>query len=232
MRKYADDNNGYKYILNVIDTFSKFVWSKPLKYKTGKSVAKAFESLLHNRKPKLLHVDKGLEFVNKDFIKILDKYNIKMYHTENEEKSTIIERFNGTLNRKMKPYFTANNNFKWINILDTLIKEYNYKDYHRTIKMKPFEVNKDNEKYILNTVYSPNRDRFYEKPKFKISDKVRITKFKSTFANKYETNWTNEIFKIHKILYTNPITYKLKDLNGEEVIGGFYNKELQKCKIC
>ena len=64
--------------------------------------------------------------------------------------------------------------------------------------------------------------------KFQVGDRVRITKFKYTFSNKYYPNWTREIFVINEILNTNPVTHKIKDLNGEEIIETFYNEELQK----
>jgi len=91
MSKYAKQNKGYNYILNVIDTFSKYAFLVPLKKKTGIEVAQAFERILKksSRYPKLLHCDRGKEFVNKDFKKMLEKYKIKMYHTFNEEKSAI-----------------------------------------------------------------------------------------------------------------------------------------------
>ena len=102
LKQYSEENNGYAYLLNVIDTFSKFVWAAPIKKKDGVTVSKAFEKIIKSAKsqnhkpPNLLHTDKGLEFENKHFKNLLDKYNIKMYHTHNLEKSAIIERFNRT----------------------------------------------------------------------------------------------------------------------------------------
>lgn len=228
LSKYSRTNNGNKYILNVIDTFSKFVWSVPLKTKTGPEVSKAFMNIVKSsgRHPNLLHTDKGTEFKNKEFRRVLDTYKIKLYHTENEEKSPIIERFNRTLNDKLRIVFEMNNNHKWINVLQKLINDYNYKDVHRTIKMTPAEVNKSNEKYLLQTIYFNEISK--DSPAFKIGDRVRITRKKDTFGDKYESRWRREIFVIDKIQYTNPITYRIKDLKGEEIIGSFYKQELQK----
>ena len=111
MRNYGDENSSYLYMLNVIDTFSKFAWAEPLKKKDGKNVTKAFEEILKRAKlqkhnsPTFLHTDKGTEFVNKQFKETLAKHNIILYHTQNEEKSAIIERFNRTLNAKMRIQF-------------------------------------------------------------------------------------------------------------------------------
>jgi len=89
----------------------------------------------------------------------------------------------------------------------------------------PSEVNKLNENLILCTLFKQSNEN--SKAKFEVGDRVRITKFKSTFSNKYDTNWTRETFTIKEILNTNPITYRIKDLNDEEIIGWFYNEELQ-----
>ncbi|KAL4119006.1 hypothetical protein QTP88_011879 [Uroleucon formosanum] len=152
MRNYSDENEGYSYIITVIDTVSKFSWAFELKNKDGISVSKAFEKIIEqaisqNQAPKLLHVDKGLEFKNKHFKKILQEYGIKMYHTQNEEKLSIIERFNRTLNSKMRLHFEVTNSKKWIKILQSLIDEYNFKDIHRSIGMRPCE-----EWYIYSTI--------------------------------------------------------------------------------
>lgn len=235
MKNYEKENDNYSYMLNVIDTFSKFAWSYPLKKKDGKSVSKAFEKILKEAKiqnhnpPVLLHTDKGLEFENKLFKEMLKKYEIKMYHTQNEEKSSIIERFNRTLNGKMRIHFEVQNNKKWIHTLQSLLYEYNFKDIHRTIGMKPCEVKKSNECEVLRKVFSENKPK--QKIKFKVGDRVRITRFKQKFANKYDPNWTREIFIINEIVYTSPITYKIKDIDGEIIEGTFYTGELQKSKF-
>lgn len=235
MRNFINDNSGYSYMLNVIDTFSKFAWSQPLKKKDGKNVTKAFEEILKRAKlqkhnsPKLLHTDKGTEFVNKKFKEMLEKYDIKLYHTQNEEKSAIIERFNRTLNGKMRIRFEIQKNKRWIDILQDLLKEYNFKDIHRTIRMIPFEVNKSNEEKVLLNLF-PNKVS-KSKIKLEISDRVRIKKLRKTFDNKFNSNWTREIFIVTEILNTNPITYKIKDLNNENIEGSFYNEELQKTKF-
>ena len=232
MDKYAKQNKGFGYILNVIDTFSKYVWCIPLKDKKGKTAADAFENIIKKskRKPNLLHVDMGTEFVNKIFQTMLKKYDIKMYHTYSEEKSSIIERFNRTLNQKLKIYFEANDNFKWYDILPKVVEEYNTKDVHRTIGMRPIDVNEDNEEEILIKL---NKDHKCPKkiPKFKIGDRVRIYAYKNVFTNKYKKNWTNEIFIVDKIFYTCPITYSIKAEDGEEILGKFYTQELLKSKF-
>ena len=126
----------------------------------------------------------------------------------------------------MKILFKVRNNKKWVDILQNLLNEYNFNDKHRSIGMTPLEVNKLNEYFVLHTLSKQLNEKI--KVKFNVGDRVRITKFKSTFNNKYDPNWTREIFPIKVILNTNPITYKIKDLNDEKIIGSFYSKELQK----
>ncbi|KAL4131679.1 hypothetical protein QTP88_008958 [Uroleucon formosanum] len=176
MRNYSDENKGYSYIITVIDTFSKFSWALELKKKDGINVSEAFEKIIkqaisqNHQAPKLLHADKGLEFENKHFKKVLQKYGIKMYHTQNEEKSSIIERFNRTLNSKMRLHFEVTNSKKWIKILKSLIYEYNFKDIHRSIGMRPCEVNKSNEDVVFHKLFS-TKNKTKLKIKFSVGDR-------------------------------------------------------------
>ena len=102
MQYYARANKGYKYILMIIDIFSKYGWAIPLKTKTGLEVSKAFEDLWRKQKaPEKLWTDKGKEFLNKPVKRVLEKYNVELYWTENEEKSCIVERWNRTIKRMM-----------------------------------------------------------------------------------------------------------------------------------
>jgi transposase InsO family protein len=89
MKKYSEENKGYLYLLNVKDIFYKFSWVLPIKNKDGVTVLKAFEKIIKiaSRSPNLLHTDKGVEFENKHFKNLLNNFNIKMYHTQNLEKS-------------------------------------------------------------------------------------------------------------------------------------------------
>ena len=123
--------------------------------------------------------------------------------------------------------FTENNNTIFYNILDELVNNYNNK-YHSTIKMTPIEASKKiNEKKIKN-IY--NYEKTKKLGKFKIGDRVRLSLEKNIFEKSYETNWTEEIFEIYDIKYSNVPYYYLKDLNNEKLDGTFYEQELQKTK--
>ena len=108
----------------------------------------------------------------------------------------------------------------YIDKLDDIVNEYN-NTYHTIIKMKPIDV-KDN--IYINTDKEIND----KDPKFKVGDRVRISKYKNIFAKGYMPNWSEEVFVIKKVKNTVPWTYVINDLNGEEIIGTFYEKELQK----
>ena len=213
----------------IIDVFSNYGWIAPLKDKKGETVAVAFKSIFkEGRKPELLWTDKGSEFYYRHVKDLLDKHNITLYSTENEEKSSVVERWNRTMKEKMWKQFTAQGSTEWVSILPKLLIEYN-NTKHRSIKMTPKEASeKKNEGFVYFNLYGDMK-RSSTKPKFTIGDKVRISKYKrKVFDKGYTPNWTEEVFVINKIQYTNPITYKLKDLNNEEIQGSFYEQELLK----
>ena len=233
MIKFSRYNKGFKYLLTVIDVFSKFGWIIPLKDKSGKSVSEALESIFKNsnRSPNNLWTDKGKEFYNTSVKSLLKKHNILLYSTENEEKSSIVERWNRTMKEKMWKYFTANNTHVYIDILSKLVDRYN-DSYHRTIKSTPRKASQyENYVKTFQALYPPTQLTVNrKKSKFKVGDIVRIGKKKKTFEKGFTTNWTEELFTIVKVQHTQPWTYKIKDKNNEEVKGTFYEEELQKSK--
>ena len=175
-------------------------------------------------------VDKGKEYYNKHVKDLLEKNNIQMYSTENEEKSSVCERWNRTIKTKMWKQFTVQGNTQYLDILPKILKQYN-NTKHNSTKMTPIEASKKkNEGIVYFNLYG-DMEISKQKPKFEIGDKVRISKYKrKVFDKGYTPNWTEEVFTIDKIQYTNPITYKLKDLNNEEIQGSFYELELLKAK--
>ena len=214
-------NKGIRFLLCVIDIFSKYAWVVPLKDKKDVSIVTAFQSILKrsNRKPNKIWVDKGSEFYNASFNKWLRDNDIVMYSTHNEGKSFVAERFR-PLKSKIYKHTTSILKNVYIDKLNDIVDEYN-NTYHTTIKMKPINV-KDNT-YINTDKEINNKD-----PKFKVGDHVRISKYKNIFAKGYTPNRSEEIFVIKKVKNTVPWTYVINDLNDEEITGTFYEKELQK----
>ena len=229
MQWNSKENKGVKYLLNVIDVFSKFVWSVPIRDKTGKSIVEAFQHIINksNRKPKKLWVDQGTEFYNRSFKKWLDDHNIDIYSAYNEGKAVIIERFNRTLKERMWKYFSAKNTHHYLDILNQLIQRYNTTK-HSSIKMTPTKASKKiNEIEVYNNLYG-NLNAEKRRAKFKVGDTVRISKRKRTFEKGYTPRWTEEVFVIYTIQNTDPVTYRIKDWNGDVIDGSFYEQELQK----
>lgn len=228
MIPFAKQNRSYKYILTVIDIFTKFAWAFPVKTKSARDVTYAMNKLFQmGHIPKNIHSDQGKEFYNSEFKELLRKHNVNHFSTFSSMKAAIVERFNRTLKSKMWKYFNLHSTNKWVNILQTLIDKYN-NTKHSTIKMKPKDVKKRHEKKLLNTIYK--YDEYLKKPKFSVGDSVRISKFKHLFEKGYTPNYGAEIFKIVRVAHTQPITYLLNDYQNNEIQGTFYEQELQKVK--
>ena len=143
-----------------------------------------------------------------------------MYSTHKEGKSVVAERFIRAIKNKVYKYMTSISKNVYIDKLDDIIQKYNNKN-HRTIKIKPIDV-KDNTYIDFSKEVNDND------PKLKVDDHVRISKYKNIFAKCYTPNWSEEVFVIKNIKNTVPWTYVIYDLNGEEITGTFYEKELQK----
>ena len=143
-----------------------------------------------------------------------------MHSTHNEEKSVVAESFIRTSKSKIYKYTTSISKSMYIDELDDIVNK-NSNTYYRTIKMKPVDV-----KPSININF--NRENNKECPKFKVGDYVSISKYKNIFAKSYVPNWSEEVFEIKKLKNTLPWTYVISDLKGEEIVGTFYEKVLQK----
>ena len=225
MQSLSRKNKGIKYLLCAIDLYSKYVFVIPLKDKKGISIVNAFDKIIKqsNRKPNKIWVDQGGEFYNNVFEKWLSGNDINMYSTYNERKSVVAERFIRTLKNKLYKHMTATGKNVYYGVLDDVVNKYN-NTKHSTIKMKPIGVGDNNKRVYI--------DEHNEKgSRFKVDDRVRISRYKNIFAKGYTPNWSKEIFIVDKINDTVPYMYNLKDLNDEEIIGSFYDRELQKNKL-
>ena len=226
LKKY---NDGYRYLLVCIDVFSKYAWVIPLKAKTGPALVEAFKVILSSgRKPEKILTDRGTEFFNKHFQSLMNGEGIHLYNTFNETKASIVERLIRTLKTKMWRYFTSKRALRYIDMLPDLIYAYNH-SVHRSIKTKPVLVNHENEDRIWHVLYDDNVDLpTHVNYKFKINDQVRISKIKRKFEKGYLPNFSKEIFTVSKTIPRRPPVYKIKDYDGDELHGTFYEEELQK----
>lgn len=224
---YANLNKGYRYILVVINCFSKYIWTRPLKTKTGLDVSKAMEDILKSAgyTPKNLGSDMGSEFKSSHFKSLMNKYKINNFFIYSNKKAAIVERVIRTIKNSIYKQFSIQGNYKWIDILQEVTKNYN-NTKHTTTRMKPADVKSDT---VLNVYNAPKFAP--KKPKLKLGDTVRINKYKGVFSKGFEINWSTELFKIEKINNSNPVTYILKDMNNQPIKGCFYEYELQKTKF-
>ena len=211
MQSLSKKNKGIKYLLCVIDLYSKYAFVIPLKDKKGISILNAFDKIIkqYNRKPNKIWVDQGGEFYNNIFKKWLSDNDIIMYSTYNEGKSVVAERFIRTLKNKLYKHMTAIGKNVYYDVLDDVVNKYN-NTKHSTIKMKPIDVRDNNNKRVYIDEHNEKRGRF------KVGDRVRISKFKNIFAKGYTPNWSKEIFIVDKINDTVLYTYNLKNLNDKE----------------
>ena len=219
---FSKKNKGIRYLLCVVDLFSRYAFVILLKSKTGSAVVDAFEEILNKtgRKPNNIWVDQGKEFCIKDIKSWLVDRGIGMYSTYNEGKSLIAERFIRTLKNKLYKHMTAVSSDVYYDALDDIVDKYN-NTYHNSIKKKPVDVtNNDYEGYVCE---------FDEKKTFfNVGDKVRISKYKDIFAKGYTPNWTREVLIVRNVKGTMSRTYEIADTNGDGIIGTFYGKELQR----
>ena len=232
MQTLSKQNKGYKYILMVEDIFSKYGWAIPLKTKTGIAVRDALRQIFKHHVPKKLWTDAGSEFYNNEVKALLKKHDITLYSTENEEKCSVVERWNRTIKTKLWKYFTANHTHKYIDVLDALIKKYN-NTVNRAIGMTPTEARKpSNHGAVFRHLYFKKMAKLGEKkPKFQVGDKVRLGVKKDLFEKSYVINWSDRIYTIKRVFATRPITYKVEDDKGVEHKGKFYEQDLQKTKV-
>ena len=244
MQDSKDDNDGKRYVLVVIDVFSKKADAEAVDSKQTKDVLEALTKILNrNSDPITLRSDRGGEFVNKKIANFLKDRGILHQITTNQTKANYAERFINTLKKKMTRYFLYKQNFRYVDELSNFIKSYN-NTYHRSIEMKPSQVNSKSEDEVYETLYiypywkkmqskhkkTKNKDTKSLKPyRFMIGQKVKLAFIRQPFDREYYQRWTSEIFTItdRKRLDNIPM-YKVNDYSGDPIEGAFYESELQK----
>ena len=206
LSKLKKDNDGYVFLLTVIDVFSKQAWCVPLKNKSASSLVTALKGLLVNIAPTTLQTDKGLEFLNISVMRLLKEHGVHHFSIHNEEtKASIVERFNRTLKTRMWRYFTKYQTVRYIDALQDA-----------------------NQEEVWQRLYGHDGKGV---PKFKVDDRVRISKAKRRFEKGYMANWSEELFTIREVHASDPPVYRLVDDLGEVLDGTFYEPELQKVLV-
>ena len=222
LKDYGPKNNrGYRYVLVTIDNFSKYGWTIPLKNKNSQTIKDSFEKILINseRKPNLLESDRGKEFYNNIFQDYLNKNNIKLYSRNSSYGAVFAERFNRTIRDLLKKIFFENGDANWIDVLQTITKQYNNK-IHSSTKLSPKNASlKKNEGFVYKNLLDKRKK---VKPKFQINDLVRTADLKKTFSKGDTTNWSYKLYKITEIINDTIPSYKIDSLKER------YNESLLK----
>jgi hypothetical protein len=183
--------------------------------------------MISDRKPNYLQTDKGTEFLNSTFQKLLTDNGIKHYTSENDDvKCAVVERWHRTILAKLYRYFTYKSTTRYVDVIQDLVKSYN-ETPHSSIKVAPTEVNEHNECAVRDRLFTPI---IASKGivKFKVGDTVRLSGAKRAFSKGYRDKWTEELFKVVKVYDTRPVTFGITDYAGEKIKGKFYTAELQK----
>ena len=223
-------NKGVTFLLVVVDTFSRHAWVVPLKSKTGQNVISAFRSIFRDRKPRLLRTDKGTEFVNRPFKKFLRENDVVPIESLSDHKAAFAESFIGKFKNVMYRYMESNDTDKYLDVLPDLVRNYNDTRHGALHGLAPSQIDEDTQ-YTWMARRSggggarKKRIRF----RFKVGDRVRITRKAKTFRRGFLQKWTYEVFEVsHRYRRENLAVYKLRDLKGEEIQGSFSEAELQK----
>lgn len=201
MTDYKKYNNGNCWIMNCINSFSRVAYSFPLKTKSDKDTAEALQKLLDETSYiSCVMTDDGSEFKG-NFKKLLDENDIKHLTTlpYSPQSNGLVERFNKTMKTILFKYFKANDTYKWVDIIDKVIKNYNG-THHRIIGIEPNKVNEYNKHKVYTNIIKTMVDtKITNTKKLKVGDKVRIWKSKKLFEKAYRTEWSDEIYEIVEV---------------------------------
>ena len=222
LKDYGPENNrGHRYVLVILDNFSKYGWTTPLKNKNAQTIKDSFENILisSKRKPNLIESDRGKEFYNNIFQDFLNKNNIKLYSRNSSYGAVFAERFNRTIRDLLKKIVFEQGDAKWIDILQSITKQYNNRA-HSSTKLTPKDASlKKNEGYVHKKLLDKRKKI---KPKYEIGDLVRTRDLKRTFSKGDTTNWSYKLYKITEIFNDTKPSYKIDNLKER------YNESLLK----
>ena len=221
----ANSNRGKRWMLLMVDCYSRYVIARALSRKTGAEVAAALEDCFKQigTFPNYLITDLGKEFYNSNVKNLLREHHTELISPSSDQKAAICERMQRTIKGRMYKYFTHSGKRNWVTVLQKVVDGIN-NSHHRILKATPNE--------IVNGEKQPAPVKeFVSKKKFNVGDRVRLAKKKELFRKGYESGWTEEIFTIVRVLSTNPVTYHVVDDKGVLIKGIFYPQELVRVYV-
>jgi hypothetical protein len=230
MLKFSKFNDGFMYLLTIVDCFSRYGFAIPLKSKNPKEIVLGLSIAFKEYGiPLKCQTDNGLEFKNSTVKKFLSDCGVVYYTTTNDDiKCALVERFNRTIKDRLWKHMTQENSFRYIDVLPAVIESYNY-SVHSSTGFAPALVGVEESTTIRQKLLNERTENQATPSKLKIGDLVRLAKRKLTFEPGYESNFTEEIFVVDGVSKSENLSlYKVKDRSGEEVTGLFYDHELSK----
>jgi transposase InsO family protein len=229
IQSHSRFNYRQKFLLVVIDGFSKQAWIEAIPNKKGQTVAAALEKIFKRsgQTPNKIQSDRGTEFYNIHMKKLLQRYKVQLFSVHSDLKSCVIERFNRTLFGKIARYLTFVGGRKFVHKLPEIEHLYNH-SYHRSIKMQPSQVNLKNSRQVYENLYGKVKPTLYRPPKFQVDDLCLIARRKKIFEKGYAQTYFDEVFRVKRIRHTTPVVFELVDLNNVKINGTFYEKDLLK----
>lgn len=224
-------NNNCKYLLVCIDLFSRYVRVEPMSNKFSTTCREAFLRMITKNKgktPTKLWVDEGTEFKG-EFKNTCRRQDIEIYHTFSDLKSCYAERAIQSLKNIIARYLEFNETDRYIDKLQTLVNVMNSRVNRNTGKAPAKMTNSD----FLRALYKKSNPvvtlKKQKQPKFEIGDFVRLQLKQTRFTRGYAQGYSNEVFKISEITTRSPVvTYRIIDLQNEQIKGRFYERELIK----
>ena len=199
----------YRCVLVIIDNFSKFGWTVPLKNKKAQTIKDSFESILiGSKKPGLIERDRGKEFYNNFFQNFLDNNNFKLCSRNTSLGAVFAERFYRTMKNLLIWRVFEKGDGNWIDVLPTITKQYNNR-VHSSTKLTPIQASlKKNEHYVYNNLIDKRK-----KSKTKVSSKlVRTADLKRTFSKSHTPKWSYKLNKITEVIIDTIPSYKINKL--------------------
>ena len=222
LKGYCPKNNrGYRYVLVIIDNFSKFVWTVFLKNKNAQTIKDLFENIIANsKKTILIESDRGKQFYNIIFQDFLNKNSIKIYSRNSSYGAVFAERFNLTIRDLLEKIVYEQSDTKWVDILSTITKQINIRT-HSSTKLMPVQASlKKNEGHVYKILLDKRRETI---PKIQINDFVRTADLRRTFSKRDTTNWFYKLYKITETINDTIPSYKI-DNSPERYIESLLKK--------
>jgi hypothetical protein len=225
---YAAQNNGNKYILAVVDVFSRRNWVRAQKTATANETAMNLQSIFNSMpyKPNKFSSDQGNEFNIKHpaiYELLVDKMGMIVFTLKAPLKASMVERFIRTLKGRIERHFTENNTKRWVDVLQQISDGIN-NTVNRSIGIEPSQVNFENRDEIFKKLYggTPPIDC-----KFSVGDLVRLPLERNIFTKGYKAGWTKELYRVHRVFRTNDLCYyEIEDLTGDRLPKKYYNQGL------